>query len=116
MKNPTTLKYVYYHCTKRKNPKCSQGSIEKRQLERQIDELLSRIHISEKFKNWAIEQLKKENEKERQIREKIFESQKRAYTNCLKKLDNLLQLKISPQNSDGSLLSDEEYTKKKPSL
>lgn len=116
MKNSTILNYVYYHCTKRKDPKCSQGSVELRKLEKQIDELLYRINISEKFKNWTMKQLRKENEKEKEIRERIFESQKRTYTNCLKKLDNLLQLKISPENSDGSLLSDEEYAKKKAEL
>jgi hypothetical protein len=50
------------------------------------------------------------------MREKMFESQKRAYTNCLRKLDNLFELKISPENSDGSLLSDEEYAKRKGEL
>jgi DNA invertase Pin-like site-specific DNA recombinase len=116
MKNPTILKYVYYHCTKRKDPKCTQGSIEVKELERQIDEYLSRIHISERFKNWAIKYLKEENEKETTSREAILNSQRRAYDNCLKKLNNLFQLKISPLNTDGSLLSDEEYAKRKTEL
>jgi hypothetical protein len=116
MKNPTILKYVYYHCTKRKNPKCTQGSIEVKELERQIDEYLSKIHISERFKNWAIKYLKEENEKETTSREAILSSQRRAYDNCLKKLNNLFQLKISPLNTDGSLLSDEEYAKRKAEL
>jgi DNA invertase Pin-like site-specific DNA recombinase len=116
MEKPTILRYLYYHCTKRKNPDCSQGSIEIRELERQIDEVLSRIQISEGFKNWAIKYLKEENEKETALRKTILSSQKRAYDNCLKKLNNLLQLKISPLNADGSLLSDEEYAKRKTEL
>jgi len=32
MKNPTILHYIYYHCTKRKNPDCSQGSIEAKRI------------------------------------------------------------------------------------
>jgi len=116
MKKSTILRYLYYHCTKRKNPDCSQGSIEVKELEREIDKILSRIEISEAFKNWAIKYLKEENEKEIASRKIILESQRRAYTNCLKKLDNLIQLKISPLNSDGSLLSDEEYAKRKTEL
>lgn len=116
MEKPTILKYVYYHCTKRKNPRCSQGSIEIKELERQINELLSQIHISERFKNWTIKHLKKVNEKETLSRETILYSQRRAYNNCLKKLNNLFQLKISPLNSEGSLLSDEEYAKQKAEL
>lgn len=116
MKNPKILKYVYYHCTKRKNPECTQGSIEVKELEKQIDEYLSNIHISERFKNWAIKYLKEENEKELSSRETILNSQRKTYDNCLKKLNNLFQLKISPLNTNGSLLSDEEYARRKAEL
>lgn len=116
MKNPTILHYIYYHCTKRINPDCTQGSIEAKRLEKQIDRYLSNVQISEEFKNWAIKYLKKESEKEVSSRENILASQRKAYNNCLKKLDNLFQLKISPLNNDGSLLSDEEYAKQKTEL
>jgi len=116
MRSPTILKYVYYHCTKRKDAKCTQGSIEVRELERQIDKYLSRIHICESFKKWAIKYLKEENKKEIVSREIILSSQRRAYDNCLKKLNNLFQLKISPLNTDGNLLSDEEYARRKAEL
>ena len=116
MENPTILRYVYYHCTKRKTPKCTQKTIEAKKLEKQISEHLSRIYISECFKDWAIKHLKEENDKEIRSREMIIGSQRKAYDNCLRKLDNLLQLKISPMNADGSLLSDEEYAMRKAEL
>lgn len=116
MEKPTILQYVYYHCTKKKNPNCTQGSIEVKKLERQIDQYLSKIQISERFKNWTIKHLNEENDKEILSREMIFSSQRKAYDSCLKKLDNLFQLKISPLNIDGSLLSDEEYAGQKAEL
>jgi len=116
MKNPTVLRYVYYHCTKRINPKCTQRSIEVNKFEKQIDRYLSNVQISEDFKNWAIKYLKEENEKEVNSRENILASQRKAYDSCLKKLDNLFQLKISPLNTDGKLLSDEEYSNQKTEL
>ena len=116
MESPTILKYVYYRCSKRKNPNCSQRSVELKELERQIEDLLSQIQISEAFKNWALKYLREEAEREKEDYKEILASQKRAYANCLKKLDNLLQLKISPLNADGSLISDEEYAKKKAEL
>ena len=116
MKKPTILHYVYYHCTKRINPNCTQGSIKVEELEKQIDLFLSNIHISEDFKDWALRKLKTENEEEIISREAVFASQRRAYDNCLKKIDNLFQLKISPANSDGSLLTDEEYKQQKAEL
>ncbi|MDD8019898.1 MAG: recombinase family protein [Acidobacteriota bacterium] len=116
MKKPKFLHYVYYHCTKRVNPECSQKSISEKELETQIDSYLKNIQISEGFKDWAINYLKEENEKEAQMRESIFASQRKAYDACLKKLNNLFELKISPKNADGSLLSDEEYKKHKTEL
>ena len=45
--------YVYYHCTKkdRKNP-CREPYVEAEELERQIAEFLSRIHVSEASCVW----------------------------------------------------------------
>lgn len=116
MKNPKMLRYVYYHCTKKINPNCNQKSIREENLESQIDSCLSKIQISEAFKDWAIRYLKEENGKEIDLRKSILASQRRQYDTCLKKLDNLLQLKISAQNADGGLLSDEEYRRHKTEL
>lgn len=116
MKKPKILHYVYYHCTKKIAPNCTQGSITVEELEKQVDLFLSNIHICKDFKNWAIKKLKEGNEKEMISRESIFSSQRKAYDSCLKKLNNLFQLKISPANTDGSLLSDEEYGKQKTEL
>lgn len=115
MENPTVLQYTYYYCTK-KQGKCHQRSVEIKDIESQIGQILSKIQISERFKDLALKYLREENEKEIKSRETIINSQRRAYDNCLKKLDNLLQLKISPLNVDGSLLSDEDYAKRKSEL
>lgn len=116
MENPTVLHYIYYHCTKRKDSNCTQKSVEARDMENQIEQYLSKIHILEDFKDWAVKYLRDENDKEICSRETIVRSQRKAYDDCLKKLDNLFQLKISPMNADGSLLSDEDYAKRKAEL
>jgi site-specific DNA recombinase len=116
MINPTLLHYIYYHCTKRKNPNCSQKSIRVEDLEQQINDLLSRIQISERFKTWAIKHLNEVNDQEVDIRNSVIESLDEAYKNCVQRIDNLVKLKISPQNSDGSLLSDEEFKGQKSDL
>lgn len=53
---------------------------------------------------------------ELKTRQAIISSQRRAYDGCLKKLDNLFQLKISPLNVDGSLLSDGDYARRRSGL
>ncbi len=116
MHQPKLLHYIYYHCTKRKNPKCTQGSIRKETLEEQIDQLLEKIQISEKFKDWAIKYLNEVTDKEIEDRSSIVDSLQNTYQNCLKRIDNLVKLKISPQNVDGSLLTDEEFKAQKEAL
>ncbi len=116
MQRPTLLRYVYYHCTKRKRTTCSQRSIELTELETEMSELFAQIQISVGFKDWVIRGLKEAQETESEGRELILQSQRKAYDSCLRKLDNLLQLRISPLNSNGSLLSDEEYTSQRAEL
>lgn len=116
MSNPVILHYIYYHCTKRVNPKCTQGSITKEEFEKQVDKKLSKIQISERFKDWAIKYLNEANESETEDRNKVLTSLQEAYNDCVKRIDNLVKLKISPHNSDGSLLSDDEFRNQKESL
>ncbi len=116
MENPTRLHYIYYHCTKRKDPSCSQRAIEVKKLEKQIKNYLLRVQISENFKEWAIKELRETHEKEMQGRNAIVQSQQKSYKDCLRRLDNLVTLKTSPENTDGSLLSDEEYSRQRMAL
>lgn len=108
--------YTYYHCTKRKNPHCSQRSIEEKELEKQIYGLLSRIQIPEEYKNWAIKYLHELKCEEEKDKKEIEKNQEKALENTQKQLDNLIALKISPHNADGSLLSDEEFARQKNRL
>lgn len=116
MANPKILHYLYYHCTKRKNPNCTQKSITQRDLEKMVDGMLANIQISEEFKDWAIRHLNELNDQEVEDRNTILKSLQSAYNDCVKRIDNLVQLKISPQNSDGSLLSDDEFREQKSIL
>jgi hypothetical protein len=113
MKAPLFLHYSYYHCTKKKNPECSQKCVSGKELERQIDDYLARIHISRRFRDWAIKYLHELHEKESASRNDIIQAQQKAYRECLGRIDNLVKLKTSSSNSDGSLLSDEEYGKQR---
>ena len=116
MKKPTILKYLYYRCTKRKNPKCKQGSIVVKTLEKQFDKYLSDIKINEDYKNFAIENLNKFRDSEKGSMSNVLKSNQTARDNCAKKIDNLIKLKISPDNSDGSLISDQEFKQQKTEL
>lgn len=109
MTNSKILHYIYYRCGRKKNPSCLQRAIRVDNLEEQIDEKISEVDISPLFMDWAIRQINKMNEGEREFREDSIEAITKAHDAIRIKLDNLLRLKISPANSDSSLLSDERF-------
>ncbi|HVZ58735.1 MAG TPA: recombinase family protein [Patescibacteria group bacterium] len=116
MKNPTLLHYVYYHCTKRKDPNCTQKSVRVEKLDKEIDKTLARLQISERFKDWAIKYLNELNDKESEDNVSVLKFLQSANEDIETRLNNLLKLKISPQNADGGLLSDEDYRAEKERL
>lgn len=116
MKNPTLLHYIYYHCTRRKDPNCTQKSIRVEELDKELDKTLARLQISERFKNWAVEYVNELNNKETEENVTALKSLQSANEDIETRLNNLLKLKISPQNVDGGLLGDEDYRKEKERL
>lgn len=100
--------YTYYHCTKRKKGvKCSQPYLEVKELEKQIDDYLGRIQISEEFKDWAISYLRSRNDKEIEDRTARYKNLQETYNQSQKQLDNLTQMRYR------ELITDEEYTKER---
>ncbi len=112
MSNPTILHYIFYRCTKKnRTKKCTQKYVRLEFLEEQIDFLLSKIEIPEAFKAWAIQYLNELHDQEAKEQDAIAESVNTKYKDCLERINNLIKLKISPMNSDGSVLSDEDFKK-----
>lgn len=116
MINPKLLHYTYYHCAKSKNPHCTQGCVTEEKLIEQVEEYLGKIQISERFKNWAIKRLNRLYDLEKDSRNASINSFQEDYKKVVSRIDNLVKLKISPQNTDNSLLSDEEFKNQKESL
>lgn len=104
--------YTYYHCTKKKGH-CSQKSIEEKKLEKQVLEQLEKIEISEVYLKWVQKNLRLETDNELKNRVKIQKTVETRLKNQSLRLDNLIKLKISPQNTDGLLLSDDEFISQK---
>jgi hypothetical protein len=116
MVNPKFLNYTYYHCSRSGRPVCSQKYLSGPELEKQINENLARICISQQFKDWAIKYLHELHEKEATSQIEVTQSQQKAYQECVQEIDNLVKLKTSPGNADGSRLSDEEYGRRRVEL
>ena len=103
--------YVYYHCTKRINPDCTQGSIEEKELKKQIIAEMDKIEIPTEFHAFAMKWWKAENEKEVETRNVIVEAQQKAYKACLAKIDGLTDMRAG-----GEIDSDEFVRRREPLL
>lgn len=109
-KNGNIHHYIYYRCTKRKDPNCTQGSIKEEELNEQINAFLINLSISERFKSWAIKQLRQLNEKETGERTKIYHLQQKAYNDSQRQIDNLLDMRLK------ELIDDNTYKAKQEAL
>lgn len=109
-KNGNEHKYIYYRCTKRVNPDCTQKTLREDNLEEQIVNVLDKINIPKEFHEWAMKYLKEEHEKEQEDRGSILKSQQKALDDCVKKLDVIFDMRLNGE------ISPQEYSKKKENL
>ena len=86
------------------------------ELQSQLSAYAGKMTIDEDFYNIAIEEINKANEKELSGRDAVIGQQQRELKHCQMRLDNLLRLKISPNNKDSDLLNDEEFIQQKKEI
>ncbi|MFZ5982483.1 MAG: recombinase family protein [Patescibacteria group bacterium] len=109
-KNGNIHHYTYYHCTKRKDPNCSQKNLRQESLEEQIVDVLEAIRIPTEFKKWALDVLREENKREFSDKKKMLESQQKAYNVCIKKIDTLIDMRANGE------ITEEEFSQKRLGL
>ena len=118
-KNGSSKVFSYYRCTKKgkdENKKCNQGYLATFKLEGQFNSELSQLELDQKFADWAFEALEEPKDKESSINRDSYEALQAALEGVNRKIDNLTSLIISPGNSDGSLLSNQEFSDRKRGL
>ena len=105
-------KYIYYHCTrKKKDYNCSQRkSVREDRLENQILKELEKYTILPEFRDWALDVLKDNHEREVEDRGRILESRQRAYKETLRQLDRLVDMHLKEQ------ITEKEYEDKRRAL
>lgn len=109
--------YLYHHCTHRKKElKCSQKPISHGKLNEQITEKLENLSIPMSFLDLTLEIIRRESGFETEVQEKSLKNQKSALTQCEKRIQNLIETYISPENSDRELLTEEELKEQKTLL
>jgi len=109
-KNGNIHRYIYYHCTKRKNPNCSQKCIEYKELLQRIEGILSQIEIPATFHEWALKELEKETKQESEDRSKILNDLQNSYQQCLNEIDGVIGMRARRE------LDEEDYKRKMSEL
>ena len=107
---------VYYRCTKKMGTKCSQPYIREDVLEEKMEEVVRAHTIPGDFAQWALGVLSENNEDETARRKQILANQRKQVSQLEGQLENLLKMKISPNNLSGEMITDEEYVNQKTTL
>ena len=115
-KNGNVHHYIYYHCTRKINPDCTEKSIELKDLEQQIDGILSDLQISERFQQWALKYLHEIRKDEAKAQESSLGAKQKRLMQVKQQLNNVVLLYTSTDNADKRLLSSDEYQSVKTSL
>lgn len=116
MRNPTILHYTYYHCIKKTNPNCTQGSIRLEDLENQFKTELEKLTIDQDYLQVALDYLRDKQSdfgKEEGTKRQSLQS---TYDSCQTRLQNLHREYMSPQNSNHELYTSDEFKKFKAEI
>ena len=108
--------YLYYHCTKRSTTPCHEKSIEEKELWRQVDFALSKLEISERFRDWAIRYLHEYRTDEAKANDEILEAKQKELLAINRQIDALVLKYTAPENITGELISADEFKTLKGNL
>lgn len=110
------LHYIYYRCTKKKNPNCTQKYVKVEELERQYNEELLKLNIDEDYLKLALDYLNSEQELEVRAENAVKDSWQEIIDDCDTRLQNLHREYTSSQNTNYELLSPEDFKRQKSEI
>lgn len=101
------LHYVYYHCAKNKGI-CMQKGVRVQDLESQIEGILARFNVHEKYVRWALETLKADSESGATTRIDIERDIKREQAKLKDELAELNRFIIKQESAGWNLMTKQE--------
>ncbi len=108
--------HVYYHCTGSRGA-CSQRRWTREEsLDAQFSAILARLRVPQRFLDYALRRLRSAHAAEAKVADVARRGLQGRVNSAQQRLDSLLQLKLSPSNRAGELLSDEEYLQQKRAI
>lgn len=108
MSSKKILHYTYYHCSKKKNPHCSQKGIRLDEMEDQIDATLKRFAIKEKFMLWAIKTLEEDVRQNESLQGQLRETSNREKTKLKEEIAQMNHFIIKQDVQGWTLMKKED--------
>ena len=115
-KNGNTHHYIYYRCTRKINPNCLERAVELKDFNKQIDGVLNRLSISERFHKWALAFLHELRITEAKSREQGLSSKQKEYEHITKQIHNMVLTYTSPDNADEEMMTKQQLIELKSDL
>jgi len=105
------LEYIYYHCTRvHRNPKCTQPSIEEKDLAQQITIFLDGIVLPKSLLRWFARELSASKDQLVSVQAQIVQKLADQVASLKTQLSNLTDLRVR------EMLTDTEFTGKRERL
>jgi hypothetical protein len=102
--------YIYYHCTKRKRPACTQGSIEEKRLLEDVQAALENIEIPPLMTEWAEKHIEELRESDSRDEKAVSNSAKDQLAKAERALQELTRMRYQ------SLIDDDEFQRERGRL
>ncbi len=109
-------RYVYYHCSYSQNKNCPRLSISEDELIKQVSLQLEKLIIPKEILDWIFKFYNSVEYREQLKVQKEIENLKREIGTNEKKLKNLMNLKISPENYGDRIITNDEFIIQKNEL
>jgi hypothetical protein len=115
MTDPTHLRYVYYHCTKKGTAPCRERAVREEELDAQIERALHRIALPARIAEWAMQALRTEETKDSEAAAAADDALRTRLTTVGREIEHLNRIVMSP-DTDWSLVSQGEVRQRKHAL
>ncbi len=102
---PSGRRYVYYHCTRRKDVPCREPAIPAPELEAQMVSLLGRFRLPDKVHAWLLDKARHDVNLDRQRREEAHRSLEIALRAARGEEETLLSLRLRELVTDDVFLA-----------
>lgn len=104
-KNGNVHEYTYYHCGKKVDKSCIQRSqpLKENEFENQVLDILDKIEIPQDIYNWAMAEIRQENDLAKETREVAILAHRKNYDKATEKIHGLIDMRADNE------ITKEEY-------